>query len=163
MFYLGKRSKQRLEGVNLKGVKVVNRAIQITEIDFAVLEGVRLADRQLKLWKAKASKFNGIPKGERRNGIQGTGISEHQIGNAVDLGAYIGGSIRWDWNLYYPIALAMRKASIEFDIYTTWGGVWDTPLNLLSEDLEEEMRLYSLRRRRLGKKPFHDGPHFQFD
>ena len=44
-YKLGKRSRQRLEGVHPDLVKVVERAIEITEIDFTVLEGLRTVER----------------------------------------------------------------------------------------------------------------------
>lgn len=160
MYKLGKRSLERLNGLNSIH-KVVRRAIELTEVDFTVLEGLRDLATQLEYWKRGASKLNGVPKGERFENIIGTGISSHQKGEAVDLGAYVSGSVRWDWPLYFKIASAMRKAAIELKVPVIWGGVWDRKLNSLTDDLEEEMHQYALRRRKLGKKPFHDGPHFQ--
>ena len=55
MFALGPRSKMRLNGVHPDLVKVVERAIQITTIDFTVLEGVRSPERQRVLYDAGAS------------------------------------------------------------------------------------------------------------
>ncbi|MDM8544680.1 hypothetical protein QUF90_26690 [Desulfococcaceae bacterium HSG9] len=40
-YRLGKKSKKRLVGVHHDLVRVVKRAIKITDIDFMVLEGVR--------------------------------------------------------------------------------------------------------------------------
>ena len=40
-YRLGTRSKQRLEGIHTDLVKVVERAIELTEVDFTVLEGMR--------------------------------------------------------------------------------------------------------------------------
>lgn len=161
MYELGKRSIEVLRGVRYTLRAVVYSAIQSTTVDFTVLEGLRSSERQLELWLSKASKLNGIPKGETRDGYNGTGVSSHQFGEAVDLGAYVAGSVRWDWNLYFRIARAVRKAAIEKGTPIIWGGVWDRTLNSISGDLEEEMHQYALRMRKLGKKPFHDGPHFQ--
>jgi len=116
MYKLGTTSQKRLIGVNNKLVEVVKLAITLTETDFTVLEGLREFDRQLELWKKGASKLNGIPKGQTIDGIIGTGVGRHQTGEAVDLGAYVAGSIRWDWGLYYKIAQAMRKAAIKLGI-----------------------------------------------
>lgn len=161
MYKLGKSSIERLRGVHSNLYAVVETAIRLTTVDFTVLEGLRSSERQLELWLSKASKLNGIPKGETRDGYNGTGVGSHQIGEAVDLGAFVAGSVRWDWNLYFRIARAVRKAAIEKGVPIIWGGVWDRTLNSLSDDLEEEMHQYALRMRKLGKKPFHDGPHFQ--
>ena len=156
MYKLGSKSAINLLEVNPLLQTVIKRAIQVTEQDFSVLEGLRTATRQMRLYEKKASKFNGIKKSEG-----GTGLSRHQTGEAVDLGAYIDGHIAWDWPLYIEIAKAVRSVAIELSISVVWGGVWDTPLNQISGDLEEEMARYAQRRYELGKKPFHDGPHFQ--
>jgi peptidoglycan L-alanyl-D-glutamate endopeptidase CwlK len=48
-YNLGSRSKKRLEGVHPDLVRVVERAIELTEVDFTVLEGMRTVARQKKL------------------------------------------------------------------------------------------------------------------
>jgi peptidoglycan L-alanyl-D-glutamate endopeptidase CwlK len=90
-------------------VKVVNRAIEISTVDFAVLEGLRTAERQQQLVKAGASL---------------TLKSRHLTGHAVDLGAIVDGEIRWDWPLYHKIAEAMKDAARELKIAIVWGGDW---------------------------------------
>lgn len=109
MFKLSKKSLDRLSGVHPDLVAVVKRAIEITEVDFAVLEGVRSKARQEQLLKAGASQ---------------TMRSRHLTGHAVDLGAYVGGSVRWDWPLYDKIALAMKAAALELQVAIEWGGDW---------------------------------------
>jgi peptidoglycan L-alanyl-D-glutamate endopeptidase CwlK len=118
-FYLGKRSLQRLEGVHDDLVRVVHRAITITRVDFTVLEGVRTEDRQRELFAAGATM---------------TMNSRHLTGHAIDLGAYVGGEVRWDWALYDQIANAMKMAALEEEVKIEWGGDW---------------------------RSFRDGPHFQ--
>lgn len=118
-FKLSQKSLDRLSGVHQDLVDVVKRAIEITECDFTVLEGVRSVARQEQLFKAGASQ---------------TMKSRHITGHAVDLGAMINGSVRWDWPLYDKIALAMKAAAIEKQVAIEWGGSWKT---------------------------FKDGPHFQ--
>lgn len=108
-FKLGKRSLKRLEGVHPDLVRVVKRAIELTEIDFTVLEGVRTKARQKKLFEAGASK---------------TMNSRHLTGHAVDLGAYVDRRVAWDWPLYRKIADAMKEAAIDEGVYITWGGDW---------------------------------------
>ena len=109
MFRLGNRSLSRLNGVDEDLVNVVKRAIEITEIDFTVLEGMRTKERQAKLFKSGASQ---------------TMNSRHLIGQAVDLGAYVDGQVSWDWPLYYKIADAMKQAASELGVNMTWGGDW---------------------------------------
>lgn len=110
-FNLSKRSLDRLAGVHADLVKVVKRAIEISEIDFCVTEGLRTRERQEQLVKAGASK---------------TTRSRHLTGHAVDLAAVIGGEIRWDWPLYDKLAEAMKTAAEELNVKIEWGGDWKT-------------------------------------
>lgn len=110
-YALSKKSRDRLAGVHPDLVKVVERAIEITEIDFAVLEGVRSKTRQEQLVKAGASQ---------------TMRSRHLTGHAVDLGAYVAGSVRWDWPLYHKLAAAVKQAAVELHVPIEWGGDWTT-------------------------------------
>ena len=121
MYSLGPRSKQRLRGVHPDLVKVVERAIKITEVDFTVLEGLRTPERQKALVEAGASQ---------------TLNSRHLTGHAVDLGAWVGDEVRWDWPLYHKIAAAMKEAARQEGVKIVWGGDWRT---------------------------FKDGPHFELD
>jgi peptidoglycan L-alanyl-D-glutamate endopeptidase CwlK len=111
MYKLGARSKQRLKGVHDDLVKVVERAIEITTVDFTVLEGLRTPERQKKLKEAGASQ---------------TLNSRHITGHAVDLGAFVDGQVDWSWPLYHEIAKAMKSAAAELDIPIEWGGDWRT-------------------------------------
>lgn len=108
-FRLGRRSRLRLHGVHPDLVKVVEAAIARSELDFTVLEGLRTPARQKELVAAGAST---------------TLNSRHITGHAVDLGALVNGSIRWDWQLYHKIAKAMKSAAAELGITITWGGDW---------------------------------------
>jgi peptidoglycan L-alanyl-D-glutamate endopeptidase CwlK len=111
MYSLGTKSKQRLVGVHADLVQVVERAIEITTVDFTVLEGRRTPERQKALRDAGASK---------------TLNSRHITGHAVDLGALIDGEVRWDWPLYHKIASAMKEAAKECNVPIVWGGDWRT-------------------------------------
>ena len=108
-YRLGNRSKKRLEGVHPDMVAVVERAIELTKIDFTVLEGLRTLERQKTLVARGAST---------------TLNSRHITGHAVDLGAYVDGEVRWDWPLYNKIAEAMKQAALELKVDMDWGGDW---------------------------------------
>lgn len=108
-FSLSQRSLSRLVGVHEDLIKVVKRAIEISEIDFCVTEGLRTRERQEQLVKAGASK---------------TTRSRHLTGHAVDLAAMTGGEIRWDWPLYDKLAKAMKTAAEELNVKIEWGGDW---------------------------------------
>jgi peptidoglycan L-alanyl-D-glutamate endopeptidase CwlK len=108
LYKLSQRSIDRLKGVHPDLVSVVKLAIERSEIDFMVIEGLRTKERQKELVAAGASK---------------TMNSRHITGHAVDLAAYING-IRWDWPLYEKIAKAMKQAAYELNIRIEWGGDW---------------------------------------
>lgn len=110
-FKLGWLSRSKLKGVHSDLVRVVERAIELTTVDFKVLEGLRSVDRQAQLVRAGASR---------------TMLSRHITGHAVDLGALVDGKIRWDWPLYYKIAEAMKTAALELGTPLEWGGDWET-------------------------------------
>lgn len=108
-FKLSTRSRKRLEGVHPDLVRVVERAIQITPVDFTVTEGLRSVTRQAELKRAGASQ---------------TMNSRHLSGKAVDVAAMIGRDVRWDWPLYPKIADAFKQAALELGVSIVWGGDW---------------------------------------
>ena len=114
MFQLGPRSKMRLNGVHPDLVKVVERAIQITTVDFTVLEGVRDPLRQRKLVDSGASQ---TMNSRHIPGADG-------FGKAVDLGAWVDDQVDWSWPLYHKIADAMKEAARQVKVPIEWGGDW---------------------------------------
>lgn len=108
-FVLGTRSIQRLKGVHPDLVKVVYRAIELSTIDFTVLEGLRTLARQKELFAARATT---------------TMNSRHLTGHAVDLAPIVGGTVRWDWPLYHRLAKFIKAAAEDVDVPVEWGGDW---------------------------------------
>ena len=105
-YKLSLRSRQRLSGVHPDLVAVVKRAIEITEQDFSVIEGIRHIERQRQLVaKGKSTTMN----------------SRHLTGHAVDLVPY---PVSWEWEYFYPIADAMKTAAKELNVDLEWGGDW---------------------------------------
>ena len=111
MFKLGKRSIERLQGVHPDLVRVVERAIDLTPVDFTVLEGLRSPERQQTLVASGASQ---------------TLNSRHITGHAVDLGAWVDNQVDWSWPLYTKIANAMKAAANDLGVAIVWGGDWRT-------------------------------------
>lgn len=108
MYKLGKRSLDNLKGVHPSMVRIVKRAIELTEVDFTVTEGLRTFERQKELVAA---------------GKSWTMNSRHLKGYAVDLMAY-GVTDNWALVHYRKIAQAMKQAAAEFAIPMVWGGDW---------------------------------------
>ena len=108
-YTLSQKSLDRLKGVHPDLVKVVKRAIELTEQDFVVLEGLRTLERQRYLLKKGATK---------------TLKSRHMVGKAVDLVPVVDGRISWDWKYYWPIVEAMSKAAEELEAPIEHGAHW---------------------------------------
>lgn len=106
-FVLGAKSLQKLEGVHEDLVKVVKRAIELTDTDFTVGEGLRTKERQAKLFAEGKSK---------------TLNSKHLTGRAVDLWALKDGKVTWDEVEYRNLAPFVKQAAKELEINIRWGG-----------------------------------------
>ena len=147
MFQLSQRSLDRLEGVKPELVEVVKRAIELTTVDFGVIEGLRTEEQQKALVEKGASQ---------------TMKSKHLTGDAVDLMAYVGGRGCWELNVYDEIADAVKTAAIELGVGVRWGAAW-TVSNLREWEgtAEEAMNSYVDTRRSEGRRPFIDAPHFE--
>lgn len=113
------RDRARLAGVHPDIVAVVEAARQ--QVPFIVVEGLRTRASQAQLVKSGASR---------------TMDSRHLTGHAIDLAPTVGGKVRWDWPLFYPMAKAMKGAAQALGVAIVWGGDW---------------------------KSFRDGPHFELD
>ncbi|HDZ9830352.1 TPA: M15 family metallopeptidase [Yersinia enterocolitica] len=110
-FIFGKASESHLNGVHPDLVKVVRRALELTLLDFKVIEGRRTLERQRQLVKAKTSQ---------------TMNSRHLTGHAVDMVPLPDGKVSWEWKYFYPMADAMKQAATELGISVEWGGNWTT-------------------------------------
>lgn len=142
-------SEKRLFGVHPHLVRLVQTASELPGPDILVVEGVRSAERQAKLFAAGLSK------------IQAGG--PHQRGEAVDLCIMIDGEDRWDGPAFPPLADRMYKAARSLEISLRWGGCWDRPMLLWTRPAVEELALYVRRWYARGnkKEPFLDQPHFE--
>ena len=108
-FRFSSRSLRNMEGVHPDLVAVAHRALEITEIDFLVTEGLRTREKQIELVRAGASQ---------------TTRSRHLTGHAIDIAAWVAGGVRWDWPLYEEISRAFKQAAFELKIPIVWGGDW---------------------------------------
>lgn len=106
-YALGKRSLERLVGVHHDLVRVVKRAIELTDHDFSVIEGLRTIETQRAYVAKGASK---------------TMNSRHLTGHAVDLYP-VGRPTPWD--KCPVVAAAMLAAAVELDVAIRWGGDWN--------------------------------------
>lgn len=123
MFKFSKRSEDNLVGVHPDLVRVMRRALARSSVDFTVIEGVRTLARQKQLVASGASTT-----------MNSRHIPRNGMSHAVDIAPFVGGTIRWDWPLYYKLAEVVKAAARDEGVPIEWGGDW---------------------------KSFKDGPHWQ--
>ena len=154
MYKLSSRSLGKLEGVNPVLVDTVKRAIELTKVDFGVIFGVRSLETQKKLFESGRSQTM-----KSKHLIQPDGTA-----HAVDLMAYDGSDPSWEMAMYDDIADAMKAAAKEKGAMIRWGAAW-TVDNIAEWDgtMQEAMNDYIDIRRKSGRTPFIDGPHFELN
>jgi len=139
-FSLGLQSISKLVGVHPDLVRVVERAITLTSVDFRVIEGVRTPERQRELYAQGRTKPGQV--------VTWTLNSNHFInkrtgfGHAVDLLP-----APYDWKDLGPfdaMAKAMYEAAKLEKVAIRWGANWDRDGNF----------------RESGET---DSPHFELD
>jgi peptidoglycan L-alanyl-D-glutamate endopeptidase CwlK len=146
-FKLSQRSLDKLEGVDSNLVDVTKRAIELTKVDFGVIYGMRTEEEQAKL----------VASGKSQ-----TMKSNHLIGRAVDLMAYVDGKGCWELNVYDDLCDAMKAAAEELDVAVKWGAAWsEGDIRTYPGTAEDAMMKYIDLRRSQGRRPFIDGPHFE--
>lgn len=116
MFQFGAKSEAQFKGVHPDLVAVCRRALQLSTVDFMILQGLR----------TEAQQKENVAKGASQ-----TMRSRHLTGHAIDFGAYVGGKyVNGDtpeeYRYYEQIAKAFKLASEVLNIPIIWGGDWKT-------------------------------------
>ena len=148
-FKFSQRSLSKLEGVKPELQRVAHRALELTTVDFGVIQGLRTVEEQKQL----------VAKGASQ-----TMKSKHLTGDAIDVAAYIGSRLSWEISLYDDIADAFKQAAIEEGITIRWGAAWTvTDIRLWTGTMQEATNSYIDLRRSQGRRPFIDSPHFELN
>ena len=151
-FKLSTRSKNNLVGVHPDMVAVVERAIELTKVDFGVTYGVRSLAEQERLVASGRSQTM-----KSKHLIQDSGYS-----HAVDVVAYDGSDVVWEINVYDDICDAFKQAAEEKGVAVKWGAAWsEGDIRSYEGTAEDAMNAYIDLRRGQGRRPFIDGPHFE--
>lgn len=153
-YKLGKSSRREMAKMHPDMVRVIERAIEVTDQDFTVFDGFRTAADQNALYRRGASTKDGYRR-KSKHQVQADGYV-----HAADLVPWIGGKPVWDWDAIYVIAEAVVQAARELDVQIRWGGCWQH-INDLSGDPEHWVAAYVKRKRSQGKRAFNDGPHWE--
>lgn len=122
-YKFGERSIGNLIGVHKDLIRVVYKALELSEIDFTVVEGLRTIERQKEL----------VSKG-----LSKTMNSYHLKGKAVDLYPFYSGGVQTaapasEWR---KIAKAMKEAAKELNVTITWGGDWKSFIDMPHYQIE---------------------------
>ena len=151
-FKLSTRSKNNLVGVHPDMVAVVERAIELTKVDFGVTYGVRSLAEQERLVASGRSQTM-----KSKHLIQDSGYS-----HAVDVVAYDGSDVVWEINVYDDICDAFKQAAEEKGVAVKWGAAWsEGDIRSYEGTAEDAMNAYIDLRRSQSRRPFIDGPHFE--
>lgn len=105
-FKFSQRSENNLKGVNPDLVKVIRRALEITPVDFIVIEGLRTQSRQKEL----------VATGKSQ-----TMNSRHLTGHAVDI---IPVNTTWKIEEFHPLLKAVKQAANEQGLKLRFGINW---------------------------------------
>jgi len=103
----GKRSKERLKGVDSRLVNILNELVKI--MDVTIIEGLRTKERQEEL----------VSQGKSQ-----TKFSKHIEGRAVDLAPY---PVDWeDRERFHYMGGMIRGIGKQMGVNVRWGGDWDS-------------------------------------
>ncbi len=117
-FAFSKRSKKNLEGVNQDLIRVLERALEISPADFAVIEGVRTMEQQVQ---------------NVQKGVSKTLYSRHITGHAVDiLPTAIKPNCHWDIKYFIPVLKAIKQAGDDLGVPLRFGINWKSDPTLPS-------------------------------
>ena len=132
-YALSARSIERLRGVDPQLVEVVQLAIQLTTVDFMVVEGVRTREQcAINYGKGRSAAeclAKGVPakhaqpRAAKVTWLTNPYASKHLGGQAVDLLP-----APYDWKATGPfdaVAKAMMAAAKQLGVSIRWGADWD--------------------------------------
>ncbi|OAT34879.1 M15 family metallopeptidase [Proteus myxofaciens] len=105
-FKFSQRSENNLKDVNSDLVRVIRRALEITPVDFIVIEGLRTQARQKEM----------VATGKSQ-----TMSSRHITGHAVDI---IPVNTKWQIEEFKPLLEAVKQASDELGVKLRFGINW---------------------------------------
>lgn len=114
MFAFSKSSKDKLAGVKPELRKLAERAIQLSPLDFTIVQGTRTVEQSAQ------NIANGV------SFLKDPSKSKHITGRAIDFAPLKGGKIDWnDHESFKTVADAFFAAAKELGINIRWGGDWN--------------------------------------
>jgi peptidoglycan L-alanyl-D-glutamate endopeptidase CwlK len=153
-YVLGTRSKTRLEKLKPELRKCVERAIEVTVQDFTVLETTR----------SEADQRAAVASGNSRTMHSKHLVQPDGFAWAVDLGAWVNGTVSWTFERYANIAFAMDQAATELGLahHIRWGCAWDRVLDDFGGSPKAYLDEASAYAKRHAGSDLIDAPHFEW-
>ncbi len=108
-YKLGLASQKNLIGIDDDLAIIVQRALEVSTVDFSVVDGLRTIEEQERLVQ---------------DGKSWTLDSKHLSGDAVDIYPWVDGATSHAEEDYRRVARAMFRASQELGFVIEWGGFW---------------------------------------
>lgn len=115
-YRFGDRSLKELATVKPALQQLAQRAIELSPIDFTIVQGIRTVAQSAQNIKNGTSFLKDPSK------------SKHVTGDAIDFAPLKGGKIDWnDLEAFQTVAMAFFEASEQLNIPIIWGGWWRGP------------------------------------
>lgn len=115
-FRFSNASIEKLKSVHPDLIRVMQRTIEISPVDFKITHGLRTQAEQDALYAQGRTTPGKIVTNTRK--------SRHIGGFAVDVAAIVNGAISWDMKYYRQITDAAKQASRELNIPIKCGIDW---------------------------------------
>lgn len=136
-FRFSQRSLATLGTVHPELQRLAHRTLEISPLDFTVIQGLRTRDQQARLFgqgrTAAQMRAQGLPihyAQPNASVVTKTMTSNHMSGLALDFAPYVKGIIlpqrptAAEIDLFRRIANAFKAAGKEMGLAVTWGGDW---------------------------------------
>ena len=136
MYHLGKKSRERLQGVNPVLIELIEDALKVSPIDFGIPRhgGLRTAQDQHELWQKGRILKNSTLNPSLRSSWEVVNKSQvitytdgyerksyHQSGNAFDVYAFINNKASWKKHHLAMVAGALMSKAKKKGINLEWG------------------------------------------
>lgn len=146
-FRLGNNSRKKLETCHPDWMKIVQLALQLSEVDFGIAEGYRSPERQKELYDQGKSKIDGITR---------KGMHNYNPSLAIDIYAYhpnkqVRRRIAYDHNTICYLAGVIQSAARilksrgEISHTVRWGGNWDRDAIIIIDQSFDDLVHFELR------------------
>lgn len=116
-FRFSHRSLTALIGVHPDLVRVMTATLDVSPVDFGILEGVRSAEKQHADFLSGASHLDEPPQPGKLRG-------RHLTGHAVDFAVWQNGTLSWDEKLVREVADAVKTCALHLHVSIIRGADW---------------------------------------